>query len=134
MGRMYLIIIDAHSKWLEILPVTTATAQGTVKKMREMFATHGLPDQIVTDNDTHFTGTEFQQFMAQNGIQHIRVTPHHPSLNGLTDRAIQSFKDAMKKLSATPANVETKILQFLFRYRITPHTTMGIAPAELLMH
>ena len=128
MGRMYLIIIDAHSKWLEILPVTTAMAQGTVRKMKEVFATHGLPDQIVTDDGTHFTGTEFQQFMGQNGIQHIRVTPYHPSSNGLAERVVQLFKDAMKKLSATPANVETKILQFLFRYRITPHTTTGIAP------
>ena len=134
MGHMYLIIIDAHSKWLEIMPATTATAQGTVKRMREVFATHGLPDEIVTDNGTHFTGIEFQQFMAQNGIQHIKVTPYHPSSNGLAERAVQSFKDAMKKLSATPANVQTKILQFLFRYHITPHATTGIVPAELLMY
>ena len=40
----------------------------------------------------------------------------------------------MKKLSATPATVEGRIAQFLFRYRITPHATTGIAPAELLMH
>ena len=48
--------------------------------------------------------------------------------------SVQLFKDAMKKLSATPANVEDKISQFLFRYRITPQATTGIAPAKLLMH
>ena len=41
---------------------------GDSEKMREVFATHGLPDEIVTDNGTHFTGTKFQRFMAQNGI------------------------------------------------------------------
>ena len=96
---MYLIIVDAHSKWLEILPTTAATSQATVRKMREVFATHGLPDEIVTDNGTHFTGTEFQRFMTQNGIRHIKVTPYHPSSNGLTERAVQVFKDAMKKLA-----------------------------------
>ena len=40
----------------------------------------------------------------------------------------------MKKLVATPVDVETKLTQFLFQYRITPHATTGIAPAELLMH
>ena len=133
-GHMYLIIVDAHSKWLEILPTTAATSQATVKKMREVFVTHGLPDEIVTDNGTHFTGTEFQRFMTQNGIRHIKVTPYHPSSNGFAERAVQVFKDAMKKSAATPADVETKLTQFLFWYRITPHATTGIAPAELLMH
>ena len=50
MGHVYLIIIDAHSKWLETLPATTATAQGAVKRMREVFATHRLPDEILVDS------------------------------------------------------------------------------------
>ena len=36
--------------------------------MKEAFAIHGLPDEIVTDNGTSFTGTEFQQFVTQNEI------------------------------------------------------------------
>ena len=66
-GHMYLIITDTHS-WLEVLPVSTATSQSTVRKMKEVFAIHGLPDEIVTDNGTSFTGTEFQQFVTQNEI------------------------------------------------------------------
>ena len=31
-------------------------------------------------------------------------------------------------------DLETKLARFLFDYRITPHSTTGIAPAELLMH
>ena len=54
MGHMYLIIIDAHSKWLEVLPTSTITAQSTVRKMKKVFATHGLPHEIVTDNGTPF--------------------------------------------------------------------------------
>ena len=86
----------------DFLPTTAATLQATVRKMREVFATHGLPDEIVTDNGTHFTGTEFQRFMAQNGIRHIKITPYHLSSNGLAEWAVQVFKDAMKKLAATP--------------------------------
>ena len=121
MGHMYLIIIDAHSKWLEILPATKVTAQGTVKKMREMC----LPpmDCRIRFSQAHVS---LVQFMEQNSIQHIGITSYHPSLNGLAEWAVQSFKNAMKKLSATPANVETKILQFLFRYCVTLHTTMEI--------
>ena len=133
-GHMYLIIIDAHSKGPEVLPFSTVTSQSIVRKMKEIFAIHRLPDEIVTDSGTPFTGTKFQQFVIQNGIQHVKVVPYHPSSKGLTERAVQLFKDAMKKLSTIPATVEGKIAQFLFCYCITPHATTGIAPAELLMH
>ena len=43
--------------------------------------------------------------MIQNGIRHVMVTPYHPSSNGLAERAVQVFKDAMKKLAATPVDV-----------------------------
>lgn len=34
LGRMFLILVDAHSKWIEVHPVTTANLQTTIKKMR----------------------------------------------------------------------------------------------------
>jgi transposase InsO family protein len=38
----------------------------------------------------------FQQFMGLNGIKHIKTTPYHPSSNGLAERFVQSFKQAMR--------------------------------------
>ena len=52
MGKMFLIIIDAHSKCLDVHSVNTATAETTIAKLRSMFATHGLPEMIVSDNGT----------------------------------------------------------------------------------
>ena len=37
----------------------------------------------------------------------------------------------MKK--ATTSDLETRLSRFLFQYCITPHTTAGVSPAELLM-
>ena len=41
------------------------------------------------------------------------------------------FKEALRK--ATPVDLETRISRFLFQYRLTPHSTTGISPAELLL-
>ena len=43
-GKMILVVVDAHSKWLEAQVVNTATSQTTVDKLRMLFATHGLPE------------------------------------------------------------------------------------------
>jgi hypothetical protein len=55
-----------------------------------------------------------------------------PPIDVLAERAVQTFKEAMKKMS-NKESLETKVSRFLFKYRITPHSTTGIAPAEMLM-
>ena len=59
LGNMFLVVVDAHSKWLEIEMVSSATFVHTIAKLRCMFATHGLPQLIVSDNGAVFTSGEF---------------------------------------------------------------------------
>ena len=132
-GYMFLIVVDAYSKWMEVYPMRTATSQATIEKLRCAFATHGLPDIIVSDNGTCFTSAEFAEFVQCNGIKHVRSAPFHPASNGLAERAVQTFKESMKKMTDN-SSIETKVSRFLFRYRITPHTTTGQSSAQLLMN
>ena len=53
------MVVDAHSKWLEIEMVSSATFVHTIAKLRCMFAKHGLPQLIVSDNGAVFTSGEF---------------------------------------------------------------------------
>ena len=78
MGRMFLVV-DAHSKWLEVLPTSQAMSTVTIEKLRCIFATFGLPEIIVSDNGTAFTSKEFQEFTQANGIVHIKTAPYHPA-------------------------------------------------------
>ena len=64
-GKMFLVVVDAHSKWIEVSIVNSATSVVTIQKLRSMFSTHGLPRVIVSDNGSVFTSSEFQQFMAK---------------------------------------------------------------------
>ena len=130
-GKMILVVVDAHSKWIEANIVNSATTATTIQKLRAMFATHGLPQTVVSDNGSVFTSSDFEEFMQMNGIRHIRTAPYHPASNGLAERAVQTLKEGLKKL--TNGCLETKLSRFLFQYRITPHTTTGQAPAQLLM-
>ena len=131
LGKTFLVLVDAHSKWMDVVIVPSTSSQVTIKALHPIFATHGLPEIIVSDNGSAFTSEEFQEFVKQNGIRHLRSAPYHPASNGLAERAVQTFKNAMKK--ATTSDLETHLSRFLFQYRITPHTTTGVSPAELLM-
>ena len=130
-GKMILITTDAYSKWIDAQIVNTATSGVTIEHLRTLFATHGIPEVLVSDNGTQFTSTEFEVFMRKNGICHVRVSPYHPSSNGLAERAVKTVKEGLKKCGSTES-LQCSISRILFHYRITPHSTTGVSPAELL--
>jgi hypothetical protein len=62
-NKYFLIVVDAHSKWVEIFPSNGPTAGDTIKNLRQSFSRFGLPVSIVSDNGTCFTSREFQDFL-----------------------------------------------------------------------
>ena len=131
LNKMFLIVIDAHSKWKDVKTMTTITASDTVIELKEIFSTRGLPDQTVSDNDPTFTSLKFKTFCSANGIEHITTSPYHPAGNGLAERAVGIFKTAMIKLGSK-CSLRERVNRFLARYRSTPHVTTGVAPCKLL--
>lgn len=130
LGHMFLVVVDAHSKWMEVKMVKNATSTTTITALRSIFSTHGIPELLVSDNGTVFTSQEFKDFTKQNGIRHTTSAPYHPATNGLAERAVQTFKSFLKK--SPDGSLEDRLSKFLFSYRITPHSTTGNSPAELL--
>ena len=129
-GKMFLLIADAHSKWVDIHISNLSTSATTIELLRKTFASLGLPEVLVSDNATAFTSTEFAEFLKRNGIRHVRTPPYHPASNGLVERAVQSFKAGMKRLKEGSLN--TRLSRYLYTYRTTPHSTTGVSPAEML--
>lgn len=117
-GRMFLLLIDAYSKWLEIHPTASSTSTATIELLRKSFTALGLPEVIASDNVLSFSSTEFEEFLKRNGIRHVQSAPYHPASNGLVERAVHTFKEGMKRLKGGTLN--TRLLHFLLRYRITP--------------
>ena len=129
-GKMLLIIVDSHSKWIEAFAMENATSAATLRYLRQVFAQFGIPETVVSDNGTQFVSDEFKEFCRLNGIRHVQTAPYHPSSNGLAERAVQVVKQGIRKQSSGTLN--DRISRMLFQYRITPHSTTGVSPSELL--
>ena len=97
MGNMFLVVVDAFSKWIEVEAMNSSTAAATVVRcFRKICATHGLPQVVVSDNGPAFIGQEFKEFLKRNGIRHVLAAPYHPASNGQAERMVRAFKEAMK--------------------------------------
>ena len=96
-GSMLLIVVNSYSKWLEVHMMPSITSAHTIEKLRSIFAT--LPKTIVSDNGPSLVSSEFKKFLQLNGIRHITSAPyHHPSTNGLAERAVQTVKQGLKQM------------------------------------
>ena len=73
-GKMFLLVIDSNSKWLEVELMPSTASEATIEKLREMFARYGNPEQLVSDNGPHFTSHEFAEFMKRNGIKNLNTS------------------------------------------------------------
>lgn len=129
--RIFLVAIDAHSKWPEVAIMRSTTAEKTIEKLGEMFTCFGFPEQLVSDNGPQFISQDFERFLEATGVQHIRSAPYHPCTNGLADRFVQSMKHALKA-SQGQGSLHQRLHSFLLSYRNVPHSTTKVAPAVLL--
>ncbi|CAH8288100.1 unnamed protein product [Schistosoma rodhaini] len=133
-GTIYLILVDSFSKWPEILPIAPPSTTRTIQLLNQIFAQHGLPETIVTDNGSQFTSSQFREFCLQNSINHVRSPPYHPQSNGQAERFVDTFKRAMLKARGEGTTHDI-IERFLIVYRTTPHDLLPNfkSPSEVLM-
>ena len=103
----------------------STTAEATVQALRVVFSTHGLPEEIVSDNGPQFIAQEFRDFLKCNHIKHFLSAPNHPASNGEAERAVRTFKQAMIASKLDSGTLAKKICSFLLSYRSTPHTATG---------
>ncbi|XP_047543257.1 uncharacterized protein K02A2.6-like [Vanessa atalanta] len=132
-NKYYLVIIDAHSKWIEAEKVSSTSAANLISILRKIFARFGLPKRIISDNGPPFTSAEVATYFQRNGIGHTLSAPYHPDSNGAAENAVRSVKRALKKASLENEDEDTALSRFLFSYRNTEHSTTGREPSVALL-
>ena len=120
-----------HSKWIEAICTPNATSTAVIEEPRTLFAQLGIPGTVVTNNGACFVSTEIEAFFTNNGIKYLTSAPYHPASNGLAEHAVQIVKKGLRKI--TRGSMRTCLAQVHLTYRLTPQSTTGISPSELLL-
>lgn len=104
------------------------TTEALIGALRSLFAIHGLPDTLVSDNGPQLMAGPFELYLAGQGIRHALITPFHPSSNGLVERTVCSVKDALARLG--PGDWPTKVAKYLLLQHATPCPETNQSPAR----
>jgi transposase InsO family protein len=91
-----LVAIDKFSKWVEVRPIMNLRAEQAVAFFTDIIHRFGVPNSIITDNGSKFTG---RKFLKSWNKYHIRVdwaAVVHPQTNGQVERANDMILQGLK--------------------------------------
>jgi len=122
----YLIIVDYYSKFPEICLLKTTSSKDVINHMKSVFARHGIPTVVMSDNGPQYISKDFKDFAISYNFRHITSSPRYPQSNGFVERSIQSIKNMMKKCE------NSDLYLGLLELRNTPINNNLPSPAQLL--
>ncbi|CAB4043024.1 Transposon Tf2-9 poly [Paramuricea clavata] len=122
--------------WTTVEFTTTTSFEATRKKLnwKKIFATHGVPQNLQSDNGPPFNSHAFSYFARESGFRHKRITPRHPKAQG----QVEGFNKLVNKIMTIARhdrnNPDKAIYDRLQAYRSTPHPATKVPPYQLLMN
>lgn len=135
-NQMFLIIVDAYSKWIECYLMSNSYGStAVISKLCDYMSRVGVPHTLVSDNGTSFTSLEFNQFCKRNGIKHVLSPAYHPSSNGQAESMVKIVKKGIKSIILNNTNkrlLQEQLSKFLFDYRNSINSTTEKSPAEII--
>lgn len=131
-GEYLFVVVDYYSRYFEIDILKSILSRNIIDSLDRMFAMHGIPESMKTDNGPQFISVQFRNYMRINGVKHVTSTPLWPQGNGEVERQNRTLLKSMKIAYATGGDWKKELNKFLMAYRSTPHTTTGVSPAKMM--
>lgn len=129
-GKHFLVVADYYSLYPEVISLTSTTSNAVITAVKSIFARHGTPEVVMSDNGPQYSSQEFKNFSKQWDFEHITSSPHYAQSNGLAESSVKTVKTMLKKCLDSP---DSDFYKALLAYRSTPLEN-GQSPAQMLMN
>jgi len=127
-NKEYIVVVDYFSRYFEVKALVSSKSCTVINHMKSIFARFGIPEVVVSDNQTCYSSREFASFAKEWDFKHVTTSPTYPQSNGLAEKTVQTVKRILSKAKADGREPLIGILE----YRATA-LDIGFSPAELLM-
>jgi transposase InsO family protein len=135
--RHIFIALDKLTKFIEVKPVASITATKVVDFIKEVMYRFGIPNNIITNNESQFTAREFRDFYANSSIKINYASVSQLQSNGQVERSndmiFQGLKPRIFDRFKTYAEIWVKELpSVLWALHTTPSHATGHTPFSLV--
>jgi transposase InsO family protein len=132
-----LVAIDKFSKWVEVRPITNLRAEQAVTFFTDNVYRFGVPNSIITDNGSQFTGRKFLEFCDKFQICVDWAAVAHPQTNGQVERINSMILQGLKprifdQLNKSGRKWLQELPAVVWSLRTTPSRATGFTPFFLV--
>lgn len=124
-GKSYIVVTDYFSNFPEVGVLQSTSSKAVISYLNTVFARHGIPCELFSDNGPQFSSCEFADFAKEWKFQHTTSSPAYLKSNGLAESSVKTVKNLLRKSQTYDA------LNLLI-YRSAPLQN-GLSPAQMLM-
>ena len=118
-----IVVTDRYSRFPEVEIVKSTKASIVIPKLDKIFAVHGIPLTVKSDNGPPFNGDEYDKYFKVLGIYKDLSTPVWPQANAEVERFMQPLTKAFTNSSHRKPSMETRVKQVFAS--IQNHTTFN---------
>ncbi|KAL8440676.1 hypothetical protein Emag_007831 [Eimeria magna] len=125
-----LIIIDHHTRWVELVPLPNPTAAQVAQALfNEWISRWGVPRALLSDNGPQFTAELLRQLCTTLGISKLFESPYNPRGNSIVESYMRSLKTTLRLcLQHFRQEWDIVLPAAALAYRCTPHSVTRFSP------
>ena len=122
-------IADPATKYAEMHPIRGETSEVVCRVIKGWISRYGLPKKLHSDNGPCFVSTSFQQFCADDGIEHALSLPYRPKAYARVERINRTMGEALTKLvNKHPKKWPEHLPDVQLAYNSAEHASTGTSP------
>ena len=129
-NRYILVMSDAFTKWIELVPLPNKSAEEVGKAIYENWICRNSPmDVLITDNGKEFRNQIMEELCQNNGIKHRYTSPYHPQTNAQCERQNRTILSYLKTfVDESTLNWEDKLAPCQYSYNTQVHQSTRTSP------
>ena len=120
----YVVVVDRYSNWPMVFRSENG-AEGLVKRLREVFVTFGVPEELTSDGGTQFTAGKTQEFLRSWGVRHRLTSVANPHANCRAEIAVKTIKRMLMDNTSPGGSIDIDKFQkamLVYRNSVDPDT------------
>ena len=131
--RYILVVVDYNTMYPEAVALENIKAETVLDALWEMWTRLGIPDEIITDQGSQFSGHLMAEVKRLWLVKHHMTATFRTQANGLVEKFNRTLKSMLRKLTLEqPKKWDTFLPALLFAYREVPQNSTGVSPFEML--
>ena len=130
-----LVMVDQFTKWCEIIPLPSQTAEVTAKAaVNDFFTRFGCPFILHSDQGRNFERKLFKSICDLFKVHKTRTTPYRPSANGQVERYNRTLMDAVRCFVAeSQEDWDEYLPQLACAIRSSVNRNIGMTPNKMML-